>query len=144
MKESHYNMLWRVGRDWEPWERSEAGGVNDDERHLHHSLGLESPRRSSGRIKGGATTVQEERGPGLDFSLCFVCGSRPWGAAALLLSLFILLLNLFECSPVPASFFPFYELRYTCKMQKHWTQLWGTIVQQQASQQKNKLQGWSR
>ncbi len=20
-----------------PWERSEAGGVNDDERHLHHS-----------------------------------------------------------------------------------------------------------
>ncbi len=21
----------------EPWERSEAGGVNDNERHLHHS-----------------------------------------------------------------------------------------------------------
>ncbi len=35
------------------------------------------PRRSSGRIKGGATTVEEERGPGLDFNLCFVCGSRP-------------------------------------------------------------------
>ncbi len=35
------------------------------------------PRRSSGRIKGGATTVEDERGPGLDFSLCFVCGSRP-------------------------------------------------------------------
>ncbi len=34
------------------------------------------PRRSSGRIKGGVTTVQDERGPGLDFSLCFVCGSR--------------------------------------------------------------------
>ncbi len=47
------------------------------------------PRRSSGRIKGGATTVEDERGPGLDFSLCFVCGSRPWGAAALLLCLFI-------------------------------------------------------
>ncbi len=29
--------LWRVGRGREPWERSEAGGVNDDERHLHHS-----------------------------------------------------------------------------------------------------------
>ncbi len=28
------------------------------------------PRRSSGRIKGGATTVEDERGPGLDFSLC--------------------------------------------------------------------------
>ncbi len=25
------------------------------------------PRRSSGRIKGGATTVEDERGPGLDF-----------------------------------------------------------------------------
>ncbi len=35
------------------------------------------PRRSSGRIKGGATTVQDVRGPGLDFNLCFVCGSRP-------------------------------------------------------------------
>ncbi len=51
-------------------------------------------------------TVVEERGPGLDFI------SRPWGAAALLLCLFILL-NLFECSPVPASFFQFYELRYS-------------------------------
>ncbi len=51
------------------------------------------PRRSSGRIKGEALTVEDERGPGLDFSLCFVCGSRPWGAAALLLCLFILLLK---------------------------------------------------
>ncbi len=70
------------------------------------------PRRSSGRIKGGATTVEDERGPGLDFNLCFVCGSRPWGAAALLLCLFICLLNYFKCSPVPASFFPIYELCY--------------------------------
>ncbi len=70
------------------------------------------PRRSSGRIKGGATTVEDERGPGLDFNLCFVCGSRPWGAAALLLCLFILL-KLFKCSPVPASFFPIYELCYS-------------------------------
>ncbi len=70
------------------------------------------PRRSSGRIKGGASTVEDERGPGLDFNLCFVCGSRPWGAAALLLCLLICLLNFFECSPVPASFFPFYKLCY--------------------------------
>ncbi len=35
------------------------------------------PRRSSGRIKGGVTTEEDERGPGLDFNLCFVCGSRP-------------------------------------------------------------------
>ncbi len=26
-----------MGRDREPWERSETGGVNDNERHLHHS-----------------------------------------------------------------------------------------------------------
>ncbi len=35
------------------------------------------PRRNFGRVKGGVTTVEDERGPGLDFSLCFVCGSRP-------------------------------------------------------------------
>ncbi len=26
-----------MGQGREPWERSEAGGVNDNERHLHHS-----------------------------------------------------------------------------------------------------------
>ncbi len=31
------STLWRVGRGREPWEQSEAGGVNDNERHLHHS-----------------------------------------------------------------------------------------------------------
>ncbi len=31
---------------------------------------------SLGRVKGGVT-VKDERGPGLDLSLCFVCGSRP-------------------------------------------------------------------
>ncbi len=31
------SKLWRVGRGREPWERSEAGGVNDNERHLRHS-----------------------------------------------------------------------------------------------------------
>ncbi len=29
--------MWRVGRGREPWERSEAGGVIGNERHLHHS-----------------------------------------------------------------------------------------------------------
>ncbi len=47
------------------------------------------PRRSFGRVKWGVTTVEDERGPGLGFSLCFVCGSRPWGAAAFHLCLFI-------------------------------------------------------
>ncbi len=64
------------------------------------------PRRSFGRDKWGVTTLEDERGPGLDFSLCFVCGSRPWGAAAFHLCLFIWL-NVFKCSPVPASFFPY-------------------------------------
>ncbi len=54
--------------------------------------------------------MQDERGPGLDFS--FVCGSCPWGAAALLLCLFICIIKFFKCSPVPAFFFPFYELCY--------------------------------
>ncbi len=36
--------------------------------------------------------MEDERGPGLDFSLCFVCGSRPRGAAAFNLCLCILLL----------------------------------------------------
>ncbi len=40
----------------------------------HHSR---VSRRSSGRIKGGMMTVEYERGLGLDFILCFVCGSRP-------------------------------------------------------------------
>ncbi len=32
------------------------------------------PRRSSGRIKGGVTTVEDERGPGLDF-ICVLCAA---------------------------------------------------------------------
>ncbi len=31
------NYVWRVGRGREPWERSEAGGVIGNERHLHRS-----------------------------------------------------------------------------------------------------------
>ncbi len=33
----HSRWVWRVGRGREPWEQSEAGGVNDNERHLRHS-----------------------------------------------------------------------------------------------------------
>ncbi len=66
---------WGGGR--EPWERSEAGGVNDNERQLRHSPVSESHGGAPEGIKGGVTTVEDERGPGLDFSLCFVCGSRP-------------------------------------------------------------------
>ncbi len=37
LREAGHRGLWRVGRGREPWERSEAGGVNDNERHLRHS-----------------------------------------------------------------------------------------------------------
>ncbi len=43
------------------------------------------------------------------FSLCFVCGSRPWGAAAFHLCLFILLLNVRRFPP-PSS--RIYQLHY--------------------------------
>ncbi len=41
--------MWRVGRGREPWERSEAGGVIGNERHLHRSpvsSPTEAPPRS--------------------------------------------------------------------------------------------------
>ncbi len=53
--------------------------------------------------------MEDERGPGLDFSLCFVGGSRPWGAAAFLLCLFIWLLNVRRFPP-PSS--RIYHVRY--------------------------------
>ncbi len=39
--------MWRVGRGREPWERSEAGGVIGNERHLHRSP-VSSPTASEG------------------------------------------------------------------------------------------------
>ncbi len=81
--------VWRVERGREPWERSEAGGVNDNERHLHHSP-VSSPTEELRKDKGGAMTVEDERGPGLDFISCFVCAVVLEG---LLFCLFILLLK---------------------------------------------------
>ncbi len=66
-------------------------------------------RRRFGRIRGGAMTVEDERGPGLDLHLCFVCGSRPWGAAAFLLCSFIFIIKIFKCSPSSR----IYELSYS-------------------------------
>ncbi len=69
--------------DCSEWGRAESRGsgarpvelmIMSDTSATHRSR---VPRRSSGRIKGGVTTVEDERGPGLDFNLCFVCGSRP-------------------------------------------------------------------
>ncbi len=65
------------------------------------------PRRSFGRnkMRSDNSGRRERTRPGFYFVFC-VRGSRPWGAAAFHLSLFIWL-NVFECSPVPASFFPY-------------------------------------
>ncbi len=56
--------------------------------------------------------MEDERGPGLDFTLCFVCGSRPRGAAAFLLCLFILLLKCLNVRRFPPPSSRIYELRY--------------------------------
>ncbi len=57
-------------------------------------------------------TLEDERGPGLDFTLCFVCGSRPRGAAAFLLCLVILLLKCLNVRRFPPPSSRIYELRY--------------------------------
>ncbi len=57
--------------------------------------------------------MEDERGPGLDFTLCFVCGSRPRGAAAFLLCLVILLLKCLNVRRFPPPSSRIYELRYS-------------------------------
>ncbi len=56
--------------------------------------------------------MEDERGPGLDFTLCFVCGSRPRGAAAFLLCLVILLLKCLNVRRFPPPSSRTYLLRY--------------------------------
>ncbi len=63
---------WGGGR--ELWEQSVELMIMNDTCATHQSR---VSRRSSGRIKGGASTVEDKKGPGLDFILCFVFGSRP-------------------------------------------------------------------
>ncbi len=57
--------------------------------------------------------MEDERGPGLDFTLCFVCGSRPRGAAAFLLCLVILLLKCLNVHRFPPPSSRIYELHYS-------------------------------
>ncbi len=68
------------------------------------------PQRSSERIKGGATTVEDERGPGLDFLFVFCVRQSSVRGCHFLLCLFILLLKHFKHSPIP--FFLIYKLCY--------------------------------
>ncbi len=103
-------MVWRVGRGREPWERSEAGGVNDDERHLRHSP-VSSPTEELRKDKRRSDDSGRRERPGLDFSLC-LCAAVVREGLPLYFCVCLFLLNLFKCSPVPASFYPFYELCY--------------------------------
>ncbi|XP_067225624.1 uncharacterized protein [Chanodichthys erythropterus] len=64
--------MWRPGQARAVRERREAGDASDNKHHLGGAPALSLSRRSSGSIKGGATTVEDERGPGLDFILCFI------------------------------------------------------------------------
>ncbi len=52
--------MWRVGRGREPWERSEAGGVNDNERHLRHSP-VSSPTEELRKDKRSDDSGRRER-----------------------------------------------------------------------------------
>ncbi len=105
--------LWRVGRGREPWEWSEAGGVNDNDRHLRHSPVSSPHGGASEGIKGGVTRQWKTReDQAWNFSLCFVCGSRPWGAAAFHLCLFILLLNVLNVRRFPPPSSRIYHLRH--------------------------------
>ncbi len=97
-----------MGRGREPWEQSEAGGVNDHEWRLHHSP-VSSLTEELWKDKRRSDDSEDERGPGLDLHLCFVCGSRPWGAAAFLLCSFIFIIKIFKCSPSSR----IYELSYS-------------------------------
>ncbi len=60
-----------MGRGREPWERSEAGGVNDDERHLHHSP-VSSPTEELRKDKRRSDNSErwERTRPGLLFVFC--------------------------------------------------------------------------
>ncbi len=60
-----------MGRGREPWERSEAGGVIGNERHLHHSPVSSPTEELQEGLNEEVTTVEKERGPGLEFLFVF-------------------------------------------------------------------------
>ncbi len=65
---------------------------------------LKSLGGASEGIKGGVMTVEEERGPGLDFSLCAAVVRE---GLSLFFCVFYFIIKVIKCLPVPASFFPY-------------------------------------
>ncbi len=93
-----------MGQGREPWEWSEAGGVNNNEQHLHHFPVLsptEELRKDKRRSDDSAR--RERTRPGF-FILCYVCGCHLWGAASSLCLFILLLKSLNVCRfPPPSS-----------------------------------------
>lgn len=67
-----FKALWQAVWGRGPWEWGEAGGASVNEHHLYATLVSSFSWRSFGKIKGGATTLKDERRPGLYFILSFV------------------------------------------------------------------------
>ncbi len=86
-----------MGRGREPWERSEAGGVNDNERHLHHSP-VSSPTEELRKDKRRSDDSgrRERTRPGL--LVCVLCAAVVREGLPLYFCVYLfLLLNFFKC-----------------------------------------------
>ncbi len=94
--------LWRVGRGQEPWEWNEAGGVNYNKRHLRPSPATEELRKDKRRSDDSER--RERTRPGFYFVFCLRQSSVRGCHFSFVFVYFII--KVFECSPVPASFFP--------------------------------------
>ncbi len=69
--------------------------------------GLESHGGASEGIKGGVTTVEDERGPGLEFQFVFCVRQSSVRGCRFSVMFVYLIIKVIKCSPVPASFFPY-------------------------------------
>ncbi len=85
--------MWRVGRGREPWEWSEAGGVNDNERHLRHSP-VSSPTEELWKDKRRSDDSgrRERTRPGL--LVCVLCAAVVREGLPLYFYVCLFLLNL--------------------------------------------------
>ncbi len=59
------------------------------------------------------TTVEDERGPGLDFYFVFCVQQSSVRGCRFTFVFVYFIIKVCKCSPVPTSFFSIYELRYT-------------------------------
>ncbi len=98
-----------MGRGQEPWEQREAGGVNDNEWHLHQSP-VSSPTEELRKDKRRSSGRAERTRTGLLFVFCVRQSSMRGCRFTFVFGYFVI--KVFKCLPVPASFFPIYKLCY--------------------------------